>query len=73
MGLVGSSMTSITLVSTGISVTCLLSAVSGGRAAPAVVAKFLETFKEYPPSQRPSSFSIDQLVEKMQKSFEAPH
>src|SRR6266404_8024825 len=31
MGLVGSSMTSITLVSTGISVTCLLSAVSGGR------------------------------------------
>jgi len=37
------------------------------------VAKFLETFKEYPPSQRPSSFSIDQLVEKMQKSFEAPH
>src|SRR5260370_40533825 len=31
MGLVGSSMTSLTLVSTGISVTCLLSAVSGGR------------------------------------------
>jgi arylsulfatase len=40
-------------------------------ASPAVVGKFLETFKEYPPSQRPSSFSIDQLVEKMQRSFEA--
>jgi arylsulfatase A-like enzyme len=40
-------------------------------AAPAVVGKFLATFKEYPPSQRPSSFSIDQLVEKMQKNFEA--
>jgi len=40
-------------------------------ASPAIVGKFLATFKEYPPSQRPSSFSIDQLVEKMQKSFEA--
>jgi arylsulfatase len=39
-------------------------------AAPAVVGKFLATFKEYPPSQRPSSFSIDQIVEKMQRSFE---
>jgi arylsulfatase len=36
-----------------------------------VVAKFLATFKDYPPSQRPSSFSIDQLVEKMQRNFEA--
>ena len=35
------------------------------------VAKFLATFKEFPPSQRPQSFSIDQIVEKMQKSFEA--
>ena len=40
-------------------------------ASQAIVAPFLATFKEYPPSQRPSSFSIDQLVEKMQKSFEA--
>jgi arylsulfatase A-like enzyme len=40
-------------------------------AAPAVVGQFLATFKEYPPSQRPSSFSIDQLVEKMQRSLEA--
>jgi arylsulfatase len=36
-----------------------------------VVGKFLDTFKEYPPSQRPSSFSIDQLVEKMQRNFDA--
>jgi len=36
-----------------------------------IIAKFLATFKDYPPSQRPSSFSIDQLVEKMQKTFEA--
>jgi arylsulfatase A-like enzyme len=39
-------------------------------AAPAVVARFLESFKEYPPSQRPSSFSIDQMVENLQRSFE---
>jgi arylsulfatase len=41
-------------------------------AAPVVVGKFLETFKEYPPSQRPSSFSIDQVVEKMQKIPSGP-
>jgi arylsulfatase len=46
-----------------------------GNAAPfmasqGVVGPFLATFKEFPPSQRPSSFSIDQLVEKMQRSFE---
>jgi arylsulfatase len=39
-------------------------------ASQAVVGPFLATFKEFPPSQRPSSFSIDQLVEKMQRSFE---
>ena len=39
-------------------------------AAPAVAGKFLATFKDYPPSQRPSSFSIDQMVEKMRRSFE---
>jgi arylsulfatase A-like enzyme len=42
-------------------------------ASQAVVTPFLATFKEYPPSQRPSSFSIDQLVEKMQRSLEPPH
>jgi arylsulfatase len=35
------------------------------------VAPFLATFKEYPPSQRPASFSIDQMVEALMKSFEA--
>jgi hypothetical protein len=40
-------------------------------AGPAVAGKFLATFKDYPPSQRPASFSIDQMVEKMQRSFEA--
>jgi arylsulfatase len=39
-------------------------------AAPPIVGKFLATFKEYPPSQRPSSFG--KLVEKMQRSFEPP-
>jgi arylsulfatase A-like enzyme len=39
-------------------------------AAPPVVGQFLATFKDHPPSQRPSSFSIDQIVEKMQRSFE---
>jgi arylsulfatase len=36
-----------------------------------VVAKFIATFKDFPPSQRPSSFSIDQMMEKLQKGFEA--
>jgi arylsulfatase len=39
-------------------------------AAAPIVGKFLSTFKDYPPSQRPSSFSIDQLVEKMERSFD---
>jgi arylsulfatase len=38
---------------------------------PTILGQFLTTFKEYPPSQRPSSFSIDQMVERMQRSFEA--
>jgi len=33
------------------------------------VAPFLQTFKEYPPSQRPASFSIDQMVESIEKSL----
>ena len=40
-------------------------------AAQEVVGKFLATFKEYPPSQRASSFSIDQIVEGMQRSLNA--
>ena len=42
-------------------------------AAQEVVGKFLATFKEYPPSQRASSFSIDQIVEGMQKSLSSMH
>lgn len=36
-------------------------------AAQEIVGKFLSTFKEYPPSQRPDSFSVDQ----MQRSLES--
>jgi len=32
-----------------------------------VVAQFIGTFKEYPPRQRPSSFSVDQIMEQLQK------
>jgi arylsulfatase len=44
---------------------------AGFLASQAIVGKFLATFKEYPPSQRPSSFSIDQIVEKRQKDMSA--
>ena len=30
------------------------------------VAGFLATFKDHPPSQRAASFSIDQIMEKLQ-------
>ncbi|RZT94977.1 arylsulfatase [Rivibacter subsaxonicus] len=33
--------------------------------AQAIVAEFLETFKEFPPRQKASSFSLDQVLEKM--------
>lgn len=36
----------------------------------AETATFLETFKDYPPSQKPDSWSIDALVEKMEASLE---
>jgi arylsulfatase len=32
------------------------------------VAKFLQTFKEFPPRQRPASFTIDQVMEMMTKT-----
>ena len=32
------------------------------------VAKFIATFKEYPPTQKASSFTIDQVLETLQKS-----
>jgi len=34
--------------------------------AQAFVAKFLETFREFPPRQKAASFSIDQVMEKLQ-------
>ena len=34
--------------------------------AQAYVGKFLETFKEYPPRQKAASFSLDQVMEKLQ-------
>jgi arylsulfatase len=37
--------------------------------ATAGTAKFLGTFKEYPPSQRAASFTIDQAMEKMKQSL----
>jgi arylsulfatase A-like enzyme len=40
-------------------------------AAQTEVGKFLATFKEFPPAQRAASFSVDQIIEKMQKSLEA--
>ncbi|WP_375360180.1 hypothetical protein [Salipiger bermudensis] len=33
------------------------------------VAKFFATFEEYPPSQRPDSFSIDQIQEELNNSL----
>jgi len=34
--------------------------------AQAFVAQFLATFKEYPPRQKAASFTIDQVLKKMQ-------
>jgi len=36
--------------------------------AQAYVANFLKTFKEFPPRQKPASFSIDQVMEEMQEA-----
>jgi arylsulfatase A-like enzyme len=35
--------------------------------AQAIVGKFLETFKDFPPSQRAASFTIDQAMEKLKQ------
>jgi len=39
--------------------------------AQAIVGEFLKTFKEFPPRQRPASFSIDQALEKARQQQEA--
>jgi arylsulfatase len=36
--------------------------------AGAGVQQFLETFKEYPPRQKPEGLDIDQILKKMQRS-----
>lgn len=37
--------------------------------AQALTAKFLETFKEFPPAQRPASFTIDQAMAKLKQQI----
>jgi hypothetical protein len=39
------------------------------RSARAVVSKYLESYKEFPPNRRPAPFTIDQAVEKLQQGF----
>ncbi|HYV13704.1 MAG TPA: arylsulfatase [Pyrinomonadaceae bacterium] len=39
--------------------------------AQAIVAEFLQTFKEFPPRQKPASFSIDQALEKATQNQKA--
>jgi arylsulfatase len=39
-------------------------------AAQFLVRQFLETFKEFPPRMKPASFGIDQIMEKMEQSFD---
>jgi hypothetical protein len=35
--------------------------------AQAAVAEFVATFKKFPPRQKPSSFSVDQIMEQLEK------
>jgi hypothetical protein len=37
--------------------------------AQATVGKFIETFKDFPPRQRPSTFTIDQAMEKLKQNL----
>jgi arylsulfatase len=34
----------------------------------AIVGRFLQTFKDYPPRAKPGSFSLDQAQQKMQQA-----
>ena len=38
-------------------------------AASTIVGKYLESYKDFPPSQRPASFTIDQAMEKLKQGF----
>ncbi|MBY0257051.1 arylsulfatase [Methylobacterium sp.] len=40
--------------------------------AQAEVARFLDTFRDFPPRQRAASFSIDQILEKMRQAMDVP-
>jgi hypothetical protein len=40
-------------------------------AATSVVAQFLDTFKEFPPRQKAASFTIDQVVERLESTITA--
>jgi arylsulfatase len=46
-----------------------LSNPSMSQAGVAIVAKYLQTYKDFPPSQRPASFTIDQAMEKLKQGF----
>ena len=35
----------------------------------AIVEQYLKSYKDFPPSQRPSSFTIDQAMEKLKQGF----
>jgi arylsulfatase len=41
--------------------------------ASVLVARFLETFEEFPPRQRAASFTIDQAVEKLEAALTTGH
>ena len=41
--------------------------------AQAYVGKFLETFKEYPPRQKAASFSLDQVMQKLEEGLSSSH
>jgi arylsulfatase A-like enzyme len=38
-------------------------------AASIIVGQYLQSYKEFPPSQRPASFTIDQAMEKLKQGF----
>ena len=40
-------------------------------AGQSIVAQFMNTFVEYPPRMKPASFSVDQIVEKMNENIGA--
>jgi arylsulfatase len=42
-------------------------------AAQALVSEFLQSFKEFPPRQKAASFTIDQVMEKMEQAFAGGH